>query len=120
MQQLFWTEIILKGAIGTALALLPGYAAAIAGLPATANGFWPRLFGAGLIGIAAALLLQGLLPAVKTISLAGLVTLNLTGAAMLAALLILGKAALTRRGALLLWLLAAGHTFLSLIEIAYA
>ncbi|MEQ1615770.1 MAG: ABC transporter permease, partial [Hyphomicrobiaceae bacterium] len=102
------------------LALAPGYTATVAGLPPAENGFWPRLLGAGLVGIAAGLLLQGIVPAVKTISLAGLITLNLCGAAMLVTLLVLGKATPTRRGKALLWLLAAGQTFLSLIEIAYA
>lgn len=120
LQQLLWSEVILKGVAGIVLALLPGYASAITGLPNSTGGFWPRMVGALLLGIAGALLLQGTFPNIRTITPAGLIALNLAGAGMLVTLLVLGKASLTRRGRIALWALTAALALLSLIEIAYA
>lgn len=120
LQQLLWTEVLLKGSAGILLALAPGYAAAMLGMPPAGNGFWPRLVGALLIGITAALLFQGSFPAVRMITPAGLIAINLAGAAMLVALLVLGKASNTRRGTVLLWVIALGLALLSLVEISFA
>jgi hypothetical protein len=120
LKQLLWAEVLLKGGVGLALLLAPVYSIALAGFPSAGNGFWPRLTGAILLGIAAALLLQGMFPAVRTISPAGLIAINLAGAAGLTATQVLGKGAQTRRGKALFWLMAIGLAMLSLVEIAYA
>jgi hypothetical protein len=119
MQQLMWTEVLLKGTIGVIFALAPGLAASMLGMPGTGTGFWPRLTGALLLGIAIAVLIQGIYPGVRTIAPAGLIAINLSGAAMLAALLVLRRAAATRRGVVLLWVIAVNLVLLSLFEIAY-
>ncbi len=119
LQQLLWTEVFLKGSLGIILAVAPGRAAAILGLPSVGNAFWPRLTGALLIGITAALLLQGSLPITKMITPAGLIVINLSSATMLISMLVLGKAATTRRGNALLWVATAGLTLLSLVEISF-
>jgi hypothetical protein len=120
LQQLLWAEVLLKGSLGLVLAFAPGRIAVILGLPVTGNGFWPRLTGALLLGLTAALLLQGTLPIPKMITPAGLLVINLSSAAMLVTLLVLGKAATTRRGNALLWAATVGLTLLSLVEIAFA
>jgi hypothetical protein len=119
IQQLLWTEVLLKGGAGLILALIPGSAARMLGMPASGSGFWPRLVGALLIGIAAALLLQGSFPNVRTIAPAGLIAINLAGAAMLVALLVLKRASQTRRGRILLWVVASSLALLSLVEISF-
>lgn len=120
LQQLLWSEVLLKGSLALVLIFAPGRAAAILGLPVTGNGFWPRLTGAMLLGLTAALLLQGTMPIPKLVTPAGLLVVNFSSAAMLIALLVLGKAAATRRGNALLWAAAAGLTLLGLVEIAFA
>jgi hypothetical protein len=120
LQQLLLTEVVLKGTVGLILLLIPSHAAGMLGMPPAATGFWPRLTGALLIGIAAGLLVQGIFPAVRTITPAGLIAINLAGAFTLVALLVLGKASQTRRGTVLLWVIAVNLALLSLIEISFA
>ncbi|MBU2533169.1 MAG: hypothetical protein KKB37_10535 [Alphaproteobacteria bacterium] len=52
--QLLWLETLFKGGIGLVMLVAPLTAARLAGLPHGNSAFWPRLFGAALIGIAAA------------------------------------------------------------------
>ena len=55
MQQLLWLETLLKLIPGLLLALAPLTTLRILGLPRPDTGFWPRLCGALLVGIAGAL-----------------------------------------------------------------
>jgi hypothetical protein len=119
IQQLLWTEVLLKGGVGLILALIPGSAATMLGMPTAGSGFWPRIVGALLVGMAGALLLQGSFPNIRTIAPAGLIAINLAGAAMLVALLVLKRASQTRRGTVLLWVIAGGLALLSLVEISF-
>lgn len=119
-QQLLWIEACLKLAGGLALVIAPHTLARLVGLPASGHRFWPRLLGAVLLGLAVASLIEGRSPGSGGLGLAGSIAVNLAGAAMIAALLILGRAADTRRGRLLLALVAALLVLLSLIEIAAA
>ncbi len=59
MQQLLWLETLLKFSAGVLLAILPMMTVRLLGLPRPDSGFWPRVCGALLIGIAAALFLEG-------------------------------------------------------------
>jgi hypothetical protein len=120
LQQLLWIEIALKGAGGLILLIAPGYAATIFGLPATGAGFWPRVVGALLLGIAAALFLQGEYPAFQALKPAGLIAVNLTGAAILCLLLVLKRASTVRRGNVLLWGITVTLIVLSLFELSFA
>lgn len=119
-QQLLWIEILIKLAGGLALAILPLTTARLLGLPVGASGFWPRLLGAVLIGLAGAAFIEGGTAGSKGLGLAGAVVINLISASMLIALLVLERAAGTGRGRGLLWGLAAGLLVLSLFEIAVA
>ena len=119
LQQLLLAEVILKGSAGIILALGPGHASAMLGMPATGNGFWPRMVGALLLGLTAALLFQGFVPSVRMITPAGLIAINLCGAVMPVSLLVLGKASSTRRGNVLLWVITLNLILLSLFEISY-
>jgi hypothetical protein len=119
-QQLLWIETLFKLAGGCALVLLPLTTARVLGLPVAASGFWPRMLGAVLLGLAGATLIEGSTSASKGLGLAGAVVVNLACAAVLTALLVLGRAAATGRGRVILWALAALLLGLSLFEIAVA
>lgn len=120
MQQLLWLETLLKLAGGVLLLLAPLTTIRALGLPASATGFWPRVVGALLVGMAVATYIEGAWTGSRGLGLAGLVVINLTGAAVIALAALLGHAAPTRRGAFALWVLVALLVSLSLLEIAQA
>jgi hypothetical protein len=117
-EQLLWIEACLKLAGGLTLTVAPRTLARLLGLPSADQPFWPRLLGALLIGLAAASLLEARMQG--GLGLAGSIAVNLAGATMIGALLILGRAGNTRRGRLLLWLIAGALIVLGLVEIADA
>jgi hypothetical protein len=119
-QQLLWIETLIKLAGGLALALLPLTTARLLGLPAGTSGFWPRLLGAILIGLAGASFIEGSTAGSNGLGLGGSVTVNLASAGMLIALLVLGRAAALSRGRAILWGVAIALLVLSLLEIAVA
>jgi hypothetical protein len=117
--QLLWIEVCLKLAGGFGLIIAPRFLARLLGLPSADERFWPRLLGATLIGIAAASAIGSRYPG-KGLGLAGSIAVNLAGAGMIGALLILNKAGRTQRGRLFLALTVIVLVTLSLVEIAYA
>ncbi len=122
--QLLWLETLLKGGIGLVMLFAPITAAKIAGLPHGNTTFWPRLFGAALIGIAAAFAVEGytqLNPNLTAggLGLGGAVIINLVTILSLIGTIVFRGVA-TRRGLLLLWSLSLTLTFLMLVEIANA
>lgn len=118
MQQLLWIETLLKLSAGLPLALMPLSTIRLLGLPRPESGFWPRLCGALLIGIAGALLLEGRTPGSQGLGLAGIVVINLCGASLLSALLVLEKGPAAARGRIIVWLVVIVLLTLSLFEIA--
>lgn len=120
LQQLLWIETLLKLAGGLLLALLPLTVGRLLGLPASTSGFWPRLLGALLIGMAAATYVEAQDRGPRGLGIAGAILVNLAGAGMLIALLVLGRASTSSLGKALLWTLAATLVVLSLFEIAVA
>lgn len=120
MLQLLSIETILKLAGGLALLLIPGTLAKAFGLPRDPSGFWPRLLGATLIGLAAATFIEGWVRNTHGLGLAGALSINLAMAGGIMALLLLGKAAPTRRGRVLLWLIFSVLVLLALFELPHA
>lgn len=129
MQQLLWIETLLKLAGGLTLALAPLTAIRVLGLPGTDSGFWPRLLGAVLIGLAAATFLEGRFGGTpRGLGIAGCFLVNLAAVAMLIAQLVLsqprlraasGRPPQTRRGQAVLWLLVCLLSLLIVFEIAH-
>jgi len=120
VQQLLWIETLLKLSGGLVLALAPLTAIKVLGLPRTDSGFWPRLLGAVLIGMAAATYLEGRYAgATRGLGLAGSLLVNVATIGMLTTLLVLGRASTTQRGTAILWLLVAALTLLVVLEIAH-
>ncbi len=122
--QLLWLETLLKGGIGLVMLFVPITAAKVAGLPHGNTAFWPRLFGAALLGIAAAFAVEGYTQLNPKVTASGL---GLGGAIMINFITVLSligtiifKGVTTRRGLLLIWSLSLMLTFLMLFEIANA
>ncbi|WP_072391910.1 hypothetical protein [Hyphomicrobium sp. CS1GBMeth3] len=120
MQQLLWLETLLKLAGGAFLVLAPMTTIKLLGLPPSTTGFWPRLLGAALIGISAATYIEGAWEGSRGLGIAGLIVINILGAAALALAALLGGGAQTRRGALVQWALVVALLVLVLFEIAHA
>ena len=119
MQQLLAFEAILKGASGLLLLLAPLLLGKIAGLPGSESGFWPRMLGALLLGMAGACIIEARMPGSKGLALGGLVLINLVSAAAIVVMLAFEAGAPTERGRIGLGATAALLIVLGLIEIAY-
>lgn len=120
VQQLLWIEIILKAAAGLTLVLVPLTAIRIVGMQRPETGFWPRLLGAVVLGIAAGVFMTLQYPDVRGgIGPAGLIPINLFGAGAMIAPLILGTAAPTKRGKAFILANAVVLVTLAFLEIAH-
>ncbi|MCB1512198.1 MAG: hypothetical protein KDJ36_14955 [Hyphomicrobiaceae bacterium] len=120
LHQLLWIEALLKFGGGLVLLFLPITTAKILGLPHANLGFWPRLMGALLIGIAGAIYLEGSsLTQYKHagLGIAGIAVINISGVMGLVGLIIM-RLVKTTRGTLVLWLLCSTLLVLILFEIA--
>lgn len=122
--QLLWLETLLKGGIGLLMLAMPLTAAKIAGLPHGNSAFWPRLFGAALVGIAAAFAVEGYSQINANISarglgLGGAIVINLVTLVSLIGTIIF-KGVSSRRGHLLVVCLCLALSLLMLFEIAHA
>lgn len=120
MQQLLWFEVILKAAAGLTLFVIPLTAIRIVGMQRPENGFWPRLLGAVVLAIAAGVFITLQYPQARGgIGPAGLVPINLAGAAAMIAPLVMGSAAPTLRGKVFVGLKAVVLLVLAFLEIAH-
>lgn len=117
MQQLLWLETLLKFTAGVLLALAPLTTLRILGLPRADTGFWPRLVGILLLGLAGALFLEGTSRG-HGLGLAGVVIVNLAGASLLATLLVLESGPTSARGRTAVWAVVCALVSLSVLEIA--
>lgn len=118
MQQLLWIETLLKFAAGVVLVVMPGSTIKLLGLPRTDNGFWPRLLGAVLIGLAGALFLEGSSPGSGGLGLSGCLIINFCAVSIMVALLALDAGPPARRGRAAMWSIVVLLIVLSILEIA--
>ena len=116
-------ELLLDGGAALLLLLVPKLVVRILGWPPVEMTFWPRLLGAVLAGLAlatAVTLAEWPRPGLGSgFGLAGHITVNLTVAFALSAMLYIGREMPTHRGWLFTALLAAGLGLLALVEIAF-
>jgi hypothetical protein len=117
--KLLFLEVVLEAGFGMLLVSVPVTLCRALGLHPSDAGFWARLVGAILIGIAVATALRDHLPAGAGLGLAGHVAINFSIAIALLIHFILGTAAPTKRGRAALAALAIGLTGLALVELAY-
>lgn len=103
MTQFLLFEATIRLALGALLLVLPNTTLRAAGLVQGPSTFWPRLTGALLTGLAAAAFVEVRLPDSRGLGLYGSIAINVVAALSLMGMLIMGAAAPTRRGRLLLW-----------------
>ena len=120
MQQILWTEIAIKAAIGLILLIAPLISLTLAGIQKPDAGFWPRLTGALTLAIALSIWIGITYPQARgSIGPAALVSINLISAAILVAALVMGAVAETRRGKLIVAAGAVTLLALGFLEIAH-
>ena len=120
VHQLLWVETLLKFAGGAVLVLMPVATSRLLGLPHGNTGLWARVAGFLLLGIAAAIYLEGLkLSQLKHggLGIAGIAVINICAIFGLAAVLITGHVR-SVRGRFAMWFLIAILTVLSVLEVA--
>lgn len=118
MTEFLLLETSIKFAAGLLLVAAPLSTLRLLGLARPPSGFWPRLTGALLLGLAAASFIEIRLPGSKGLGLYGLITINLIAAGAIMGALIMDAGAPTRRGRIVLWLTVGLLMTLSLAEIA--
>lgn len=116
--QLLWLETLLKVLAGLPLMVAPIATAKLLGLPAPSAPLWPRLLGALLVGVGLAAYIQGSTVTGKGLGFVGAIVINLLAAGVIAALLVLDRAAQTTRGRSVLWVTVVILVLLSLLELA--
>jgi hypothetical protein len=117
VQQLLWIETLLKLAAGLLLVLAPLSTIKLLGLPRTETGFWPRVLGAVLIGLAGAIYVEGRTPGSQGLGLTGCVIVNFSAVSMLGGLLALEAGPPSARGRAVVWAVVVLLVFLSVLEI---
>ncbi len=115
MQQLLWLETLVKFFPGVMLALAPMTSLRVLGLPRPDSGFWPRICGILLAGIAITLFLEGTSSG-HGLGLAGVIVINLLGASFLASMLVLESGPASKRGRTAVWLTVILLVTLSVLE----
>lgn len=120
VQQILWAEVIVKAMIGAVLIIAPLTSASVLGLHRPDTGFWPRLCAGLIVGIAAGTWAGIAFPNVHgAIGPGGLIPINLAAASMLIGSLILGHAAPSRRGKIVVAMCAIILVALAFLEIAH-
>jgi hypothetical protein len=117
VQQLLWIETLLKLSAGLVLVLAPMGVIKLLGLPRTDTGFWPRLLGSVLIGLAGALYAEGRAPGSQGLGLTGCVIVNFSAVSMMVGLLALEAGPPSARGRAVVWALVVLLACLSVLEI---
>ncbi len=120
IDQLLWIDLLAKIAAGLPLLLMPTALIRMLGLPRTSEPFYPRLLGALLLAIALALAIEGAGGGRSGLGLAGAGAINLSGAAVLATLLILARLKVRRRGRGLLWFVTGAMGLFAIVELIAA
>lgn len=118
MQQLLWIETLLKLCAGLLLVLTPRTTIKLFGLTPAESGFWPRLLGAVLIGMAGALYLEGGWPGSSGLGLGGCVIVNLSAVSIMVSLLVLEAGPPSARGRGATWGIVILLIGLSILEVA--
>lgn len=106
MDQLLWIETLVKGLAGVCLVLAPSTTIRALGLPGALTSFWPRLLGSLLLAIAAASFLTGAKFLENGLGLGALAIMNLFAGAYFMGHIIFNRSEQSRRGRMLITLVA--------------
>jgi len=106
-------------ALGIPLIFFPVSVTTALGIPVPDKPFYASILGAVLAGIGLALLLEGLWPAAGMVGLGlgGAIAINICGAGVLAAWLLVGDLDIPLRGLIFLWAVAVVVSGISIIEL---
>jgi hypothetical protein len=112
-------DAVINLVLGILLMWFPRTIVQVLGIPQSDQVFYPSILGAVLIGIAVALILERrkIAGGAVGLGLGGAICINLIGAAVLAAWLLIGDLRLPLRGYLVLWSLVVVLVGVSAIEI---
>ncbi len=113
-------EVMILGSYVLFLLLIPKLTMKIFGLAEDPTTFWPRMLGAGALGILIAVIAQDQGWTKTGFGLGGCVALNLTVAVALALMMVVGPKMPTPRGTATIWGMVASHAVLGFVQIAFA
>jgi hypothetical protein len=119
--KLLLIDALINLILGILLAAFPRSVVELLGVPESSTKFYPSLFGAVLIGIAVALVVEYFRQPTQPagLGLYGAVAINLCGAVFLVGWLLSGQLEIARRGHYFLWAIAAILIVLSLAELVH-
>jgi hypothetical protein len=121
VQQILWAEVTIKAVVGIVLLIAPLVALTLVGIQKPDAGFWPRVTGALTLAIAASIWIGLKFPNARgSIGPAALVVINLISAATLLTASVMGAAAPTRRGKIIVAVGAVVLLLFGFLEIAHA
>ncbi len=113
-------ELAVLVSIAFLFLAIPNTTIRILGLPTAGASFWPRLVGAAFLGMAVAAVATDQAWTKSGLGIGGFVAINLTFSFVLMSLLVVGPSIPTRRGKVILWILATFIATLGFVQIAYA
>lgn len=110
-------DAVVNLLLGLLLIVFPYDVAKFVGVPNVDSAFYPSILGAVLFGIGVALVLEFVKSPFRGLGLAGAVSINMLGGAVLACWLLLGELKIPLRGYVFLWTLVALLFGLSGVEL---
>ncbi len=115
---LLFADAVINLLLGALLLLYPQWLVEALGLPKTMTAFYPSILGGVLFGIGIALLVAHRGGA-HGLGLDGAIAINLCGAGVLAAWLVLSPGTFTTRGRVTLWTVAILVIGIGLVELGH-
>ena len=119
LDQIFWINALICLTGGGLLFLIPKITIRLLGLPGTNQFFYLRLFGAALIGIGVAIIIERAGENAIGLGAGGAIAVNITAAVTLALQLMLGRTGMALPPRILLWIVVLCLGFLGFTLIAY-
>jgi len=119
LDQILWVNALFCLTGGTLLFVIPKITIRTLGLPGTNQFFYPRLFGAALLGVGMAVIIERTGLNSVGLGAGGAVAIDLSAAVTLGLQLMLGRTGMAVRGRTLLWGVVVGLGFMGFALIAY-
>jgi hypothetical protein len=112
-------DAVINLILGLLLLTFNSFTVDLLGVPPTDQTFYPSVFGAVLIGVGIALLIERFKPNEKVLGLGlhGAIIINLCGGIVLAGWLLFGRLIIPFKGQIFLWLLVIFLIVISLLEL---